>query len=329
MKNPGQPVPLHPSARRTEMRDPRYATMGTLAHRDSIRLQFNAQLEAQQAALLAVDALANAAEAAVKALRGSTGRIVYIGAGTSGRLGIQDGVELTPTFNWPRERCVYLMAGGLGAAFRSQEGAEDNGPEAVRRIRRLKLTPHDVVIGIAASGTTPFALAGVREARRAGAVTIAITNNRDVPLLQAAQYPVYIESGSEVIAGSTRLKAGSMQKNALNALSNEIMIGLGNVYDGMMINMQVTCDKLYNRALGMIRSISGCDDDTASEALFLNGNRLRPAILYGFGIQPQQAEELLARYDDHLPDLLRALRLDEGSRSLANKNDWLLRAERA
>ena len=167
-----------------------------------------AAVEAVRAALPALDAAAE--QAVVRLKRG--GRLVYAGAGTSGRIALQDGVELTPTFGWPAEKLVYLMAGGARAVTESVEGAEDDAAAAEADVDAADVGPDDVVLALAASGTTPYTIGVVRRARERGALTIAIANNAGTPLLDAAEHPALLETGSEVIGGSTRMKAGTAQK---------------------------------------------------------------------------------------------------------------------
>src|SRR5947209_3281286 len=186
----------------TEGVDPRYAELDSWPTAQTVAAFYEGQLAAAAAVQTALPAIAREVGDAAQALaRG--GRLVYVGAGTSGRIGVQDGAELTPTFNWPAERVVFLMAGGLDALVRSVEGAEDSEGDGARAARDSKIGQNDVVIGVAASGTTPFTLGALRAAREAGAVTIAIANNPGAPLLQAARHAVLVATGSEAIAGST------------------------------------------------------------------------------------------------------------------------------
>lgn len=218
------------------------------------------------------------------------GRLIYVGAGTSGRLGTQDGAELTPTFSWPRERSVFLMAGGDAAFTRSIEGAEDDAGTGAARMTALSPVPADVVIAIAASGTTPFAIAAARAAREGGALAIGIACNPDAPLFAVCDRHVLLATGPEAIAGSTRLKAGTAQKAALNLLSTTLMIRLGRVYRGLMVEMQASNEKLRRRALRMLMRIGDCAEDVARAALEASGGDLKCAILVVLdGIDPATA----------------------------------------
>ncbi len=277
----------------TEDQDPRFVDIDTWPVRDAVA----AMLEGQRAALSAIEsatgAIADAALAAAARLKPG-GRLVYVGAGTSGRVAVQDGVELGPTFGWPADRLVYLMAGGMGALIQSQEGAEDDGDAARAEIRGQNIGAQDVVIGVAASGRTRYTIAALEAARAAGALTIAIANNAGAPLLAAAEHAILAETGSEIIAGSTRMKAGTAQKAILNMLSTAIMLHLGRVYKGLMVDMQISNDKLLARARGIIVSITGCTDDVAAAALQQSSNNIKQAILVAMGATPQDAADRLA-----------------------------------
>jgi N-acetylmuramic acid 6-phosphate etherase len=269
----------------------------------------DAILAAQAAGIAAVRAAAgaigNAADAAADRLRGDArGRLVYAGAGTSARLGVQDGVELVPTFGWPTERLAYLIAGGPGALTRTAEGAEDDAGQAVRDAGQLALGPGDVCIALSASGVTPYAVAACRAARETGALTVGIANNPGTPLLEVAEHPVLLESGPEPIGGSTRMTAGTAQKAALNLFSTLTMIRLGRVYGGMMVDVIASSDKLRERAVRIVMAAVESDEATALAALATTDNAVKPAILVARGLSAEAALALLA---DHGGDLRRAL----------------------
>ena len=176
-----------------------------------------------------------------------TGRLVYIGAGTSARIGVQDGAELLPTFGWPDRRTAFIIAGGEAALLQPVENAEDDEQVAQSDITRLTLGPDDCLIGLAASGRTPFTCAGIRAARHAGCLTVGISNNHSTPLLDEADYPICLATGAEALAGSTRLKAGTAQKICLNLLSTQLMVLLGRVSHGLMTEMTPRNAKLRAR----------------------------------------------------------------------------------
>ena len=189
---------------------------------------------------------------AVKALytrlaSSDTGRLVYIGAGTSARIGVQDGAELLPTFGWPDRRTAFIIAGGAAALLQPVENAEDDEQVAQADITRLSLGPNDCLIGLAASGRTPFTCAGIRAARHTGCLTVGISNNHSTPLLNEADFPICLATGAEALAGSTRLKAGTAQKICLNLLSTQLMVLLGRVKHGLMTEMTPRNSKLKAR----------------------------------------------------------------------------------
>lgn len=242
----------------------------------------------------ALPALTEAVDRAVPRLAAG-GRIFYVGAGTSGRLGVQDGAELTPTFSWPRERCVFLVAGGDAAITRSVEGAEDDAAAGRARMQDASPGREDVVLALAASGTTPFVLAATAAAREAGALVVGIACNPGAPLLAAGDIGVLLDTGPEAISGSTRLKAGTAQKAALNIFSTAAMVGLGRVYRGLMVEMQASNAKLRARSLRMLQRLSGRGEDEARAALEAASGDLKCAILVLLdGIDPAEARRRLA-----------------------------------
>ena len=283
----------------TEHRSTRFEDLDSWPDQDVLAALYEGQLAAVAAVGRALPQVAAAAAAAVERLRAG-GRLVYVGAGTSGRIGVQDGAELPPTFNWPDDKVVYMMAGGDGALLRAVENAEDDVNAAVARIREAAVGPHDVVIGVAASGTTPFTVAALREAAARGALTIGVSNNEGVPLLEICRHPILAETGEEVIAGSTRMKAGTAQKIVLNLLSTLVMIRLGRVYRGLLVHMRATNAKLRRRGEIMVAQITGCEDRTAVDAMAEAGGDVKIASLIVYGVDRAFAEEILARNGDNL-----------------------------
>jgi N-acetylmuramic acid 6-phosphate etherase len=195
-----------------------------------------------------IDQITAAAMAAYDRLDASEkGRLIYAGAGTSARIGVQDGVELTPTFSWPEDRRGFIIAGGAEALLRSIEDAEDNVDDARAQVGALDLGKDDVLIGISASGRTPFTAAAAEAARLQGTLTIGIANNPKTSLLASAEYGILLHTGAEALAGSTRMKAGTAQKICLNLISTLIMVRMGRVKKGMMSQLQATNAKLRQR----------------------------------------------------------------------------------
>lgn len=221
---------------------------------------------AQRAARLAVPALARAADLAGAALRG-TGRLVYVGAGTPGRIAVQDAAELTPTFGLHPDRAVVLLAGGADAAHRAVENAEDDTTAAVADVDRAAVGPHDVVIAVSASGRTPYVLAASERAHERGAAVVGVSSVPGSPLSVLADVAVDLPTGPEVLAGSTRLAAGTAQKIALNTLSTAALVRAGSTYGPWMVDVLATNEKLRRRAVRMVRDAAGVDEAAAAESL--------------------------------------------------------------
>jgi N-acetylmuramic acid 6-phosphate etherase len=277
----------------------RYDNLDAWDSNEIVSALFEGQLFAVGAVSGCLRHIATAGDAAVVGLQRG-GRLVYVGAGTSGRIGVQDGAELPPTFDWPDDKLVFAMAGGEGAFLRAVENAEDSIDDGRAVIRENGVNANDVVIGLAASGTTPYTIAALEEATARGAVTIGVANNRGAPLLSACSYPILVETGEEVVAGSTRMKAGTSQKIVLNLLSTLIMIRLGRVYRGMMVHMRATNAKLRRRAEIMVAQITGCSEDRAAEALARCDGRVKTAVLVVRGLDPAAADDLLGRSGGNL-----------------------------
>ena len=270
---------------------------------DTIEAMHSGQVDALNSIQPALEAIAKAAEAAAQRL-GETGRLIYVGAGTSGRLAILDGSELGPTYGWPFERLVFCMAGGVEALIRSQEGAEDSAENGRLSMQEAKAGPSDVVFCVAASGRTPFTLGALKEANACGALTIGISNNPDTPILSEATFPILAETGGEIIAGSTRMKAGTAQKIILNMLSTAIMIRLGRVYDGLMVDMIVSNAKLEIRAANMVSQIADCSTDLAYAALRDTNNSIKKSILMCRGVALSETGPLLRECGGNLRQAL-------------------------
>lgn len=283
----------------TESIDPRFVDIDRWPTERAVEAMLEGQFAALAAVHSQIGAIAAAADAAGARLR-QGGRLVYVGAGTSGRIAVQDGVELYPTYNWPQERLAFLMAGGMGALTKSAERAEDDADAARARIEAEAITGDDVVIGVAASGRTPFTVAAVEAARSRGALTIGIANNAVGPLLDAAEHPIAVVTGSEIVAGSTRMKAGTAQKAVLNMLSTATMLRCGLVYRGMMVNMRVSNDKLRHRGEGMVRDIAGVSADDARTALDAAGLEIKRGVLIAMGADSDRAATLLRESENDL-----------------------------
>ncbi len=283
----------------TEGISPRYLDLDLWPTIDGLKAMHEGQIAAVTAIGPALPALAAAVDAAASRLR-KGGRLIYAGAGTSARIGVQDGAELLPTFNWPSDQVAFVIAGGEAALLRAVENAEDSAADGAKRIEEIAAGPNDVVIGIAASGETPFTVAAVNAAKQRGALTIGIANNPGSQLLAASDHPILVETGEEPVAGSTRLKAGTAQKVVLNLFSTMVMVRLGKVYRGLMVHMRPTNEKLRRRSVQMVITITGCADDTAANAVAWSDGDTKLAILLASGKEISAARDLLKKHDGNL-----------------------------
>ena len=209
------------------------------------------------------------------------GRLFYIGAGTSGRLGILDASECPPTFGIEHDRVIGLIAGGDAAIRRAQEFAEDDLQQAWKDLTAYNITSSDILIGIAASGTTPYVIGGLTEAGIKDVLTACITCNSDSPMIPLSDHPIVCEVGPEFLTGSTRMKAGTAQKLILNMISTAVMIRLGRVEDNKMVDMQLTNNKLIDRGIRMIMEKTGCTYEKAESLLKTHGSVRRAILNYG------------------------------------------------
>jgi N-acetylmuramic acid 6-phosphate etherase len=288
---------------KTEESSPRYSGIDRWQAEDVLDSLIEGQFSAVAAVRAAIPSIQSAAVTLAARLH-DRGRLVYVGAGTSGRLAVQDGAELEPTFGWPKDRLLLLMAGGHAALLHSVEGAEDNIPDARQLIAQHAIGADDVLVAVAASGTTPFTVACLREARTRGALTIGIANNRDTPILEESNHPIFLDTGPEPIAGSTRLKAGTAQKIALNSLSTTLMILLGGVYSGLMVGVQASNEKLVQRSQDILIRLTGCSHRDALNALSSANGSVKLAVLLLHGCDLEMAENLLRRAKGHLGEAL-------------------------
>ena len=243
-----------------------------------VKVLVDDQLNAVNAVTAASNQLAAAVTAAAPRLEAG-GRLIYVGAGTSGRLGLLDSVELYPTFSWPRDRAIALLAGGNEAIFQAIEGAEDNREQGAADLIANEVARNDVVIVLAASGTTPYALGALAAARSKGALTIGIANNPDSPVAREAEIGITLDTGSEIISGSTRLKAGTAQKIALNTFSSAVMVRLNKVYGNLMVDVKATNAKLVRRTVNLTMLATGADEATAIRTLEGCQFRVKVAIV--------------------------------------------------
>jgi N-acetylmuramic acid 6-phosphate etherase len=275
----------------TERPSPRFADIDIWEPSDVLEAMIGGQFAAVAAVRAALPAIERAGLAMEPRLRAG-GRLIYAGAGTSGRLAVQDGAELMPTFGWPRERLVLLLAGGGAAMMQAVEGAED---QVGRSNELIDVGAKDVMVALAASGTTPFTVSCLREARRRGALTIGVANNRDTPLLSDAEHGIFLDTGAEPIAGSTRMNAGTAQRITLSLLSTLVMIRLGHVYRGLMVDVQAANTKLTRRKREMLMHLTGSRATEAEAALLRADGNVKLAVLLLKGCNLERALSLLER----------------------------------
>ena len=284
---------MTPSTPRTEQPHPEHGDLDAYAAQPLVEAFVRDQAEAAAAVARVAPLLARAVDAAVPRLQAG-GRLLYAGAGTSGRLGLLDSVELHPTFSWPPERALALLAGGETAIHRAVEGAEDDEAQGRRDLEALHPTPQDVVILVAASGATPYTLGVLGAAKQAGALTVAFANNPDAPLTAGAEVGITLDTGPEVISGSTRLKAGTSQKIALNTFSSAVMVRLHKVFGNLMVDVRPTNAKLVRRATRLVALAAKVDEARAEAALEACGREVKPAIVSLLkGVSPEAARRLL------------------------------------
>ncbi|HWJ56132.1 MAG TPA: N-acetylmuramic acid 6-phosphate etherase [Vicinamibacterales bacterium] len=287
----------------TEAAHPRAARLDTMSPEAIAALMLSEEAKAVRAAQSRADVIGKAARLVADRLAAG-GRLVYVGAGTSGRLGTLDAVECVPTFGVPPSRLVPIIAGGPAALTRSVEGAEDNVRDGEQRLRRVAVGPADVVCCVAASGTTPFVRAALEYARFRRSATILVTcaGNPATNGERVADVVIALETGPEVIAGSTRLKAGTATKVALNAMSTAAFVLLGKTYGGLMVDVRPTNAKLWARAIRIVRALSGGLDDAAARKLIEKaGGRAKVAlVMHHAGVNATRAKELLVEHKGSL-----------------------------
>lgn len=278
-----------------------------------LRLLADAQIEAARAVHAAIPAIAQAAEK-IAACLARGGRLVYAAAGSSGLMALADALELPGTFGIPRERVFILLAGGREALVNLAGGPEDDVALAVSDVAGTCLEAGDCLVAVSASGSTPYAMSALEEARRRGAATIAFANNAGAPMFDRADVSVLLATPPEVVAGSTRMGAGTAQKIALNMMSTLAAIHLGHVHDGYMVNLHADNIKLHERAARIVTAISGCDTATAQALLAKSGGSVKLAILLASGASsPEAANQLLEGADQRLRSALSKLEGSSGS----------------
>jgi N-acetylmuramic acid 6-phosphate etherase len=278
----------------TEQRNSHSRNLDRRSSREIVRVINREDARVARAVATQIPAISRAVDEIVARLRGG-GRLFYIGAGSSGRMGVLDASECPPTFGVSGKMVQGIIAGGRRALTNAVEGAEDSETQGASNLRTKRLSKRDVVVGLTASGSTPYVVGALKFARRLGACTIAVTTNHGAPVSRVAHVAIAPITGPEVIAGSTRMKAGTAQKMVLNMLSTATMVRLGNVFDNWMINVAKKNKKLQKRALRILEEAAGADLSTSEHALRQAGRDLRVAlVMLKAGVSPREARRRLA-----------------------------------
>lgn len=297
----------------TEQRNPNTTHIDRASTLDIVRM-INA--EDQQVALVVEKALPQIAAAidGIAERLQAGGRLFYVGAGTSGRLGVLDAAECPPTFSTSPDLVQALIAGGIEAMTTAIENAEDSMEHAARDLKVIAFGAQDALVGIAASGRTPYVIGALNYANQLGAFTVSLACNEPSPILEMSAVAIAVPVGPEVIAGSTRMKAGTAQKMVLNMLSTGTMIRLGKVYQNLMVDLRVTNQKLLNRAAHIVAEVTGKDLNTANALLAQSDQEVKVAIIMGLlAVSPQRARQLLQEHHDVLRFIIENDQEDENA----------------
>lgn len=273
---------------------------------DIAALLARGQADAAKSVEQAIPAIGRAGALAAKAV-GSGGRLIYAAAGSSGLMALADSLELPGTYGISRDQIVVLLAGGADAMVNMRGGPEDDGAAAREAVLGIGPGPNDCLIAVTASGSTQYPLEAVRAARALGVATIGISNNAGAAISEIVDVAVHLPTPAEVIAGSTRMGAGTAQKIALNMISTIMAVRLGHVHDGYMVNVVADNEKLRHRACGMVEAIAGVSAKTAQEALHRSGGAVKAAVLLAKGADIDRANDLLARHNGFLRPALAEL----------------------
>jgi len=288
----------------TESRNPNSTNIDELTTVEMLQVINNEDATIAQTIQAILPDIAQAVDAITAKLK-SGGRLIYVGAGTSGRLGILDASECVPTFSVSPDLVIGLIAGGEKAVTQSIEDAEDNKDAGGDDLRNVQVSANDAVVGIAASGRTPYVIGALETANNIGALTVAISCNQDVPMLDIAQYGICASVGSEVITGSTRMKAGTAQKLILNMLSTTVMIKLGKVYGNLMVDVMLTNAKLVDRAKRIVSEVTGASYERSGEVLEQAQNSVKVAIIIELlGLSAEDARQRLDQHDGILRQVI-------------------------
>ncbi|AUO12899.1 N-acetylmuramic acid 6-phosphate etherase [Priestia sp. YIM B13446] len=283
----------------TEKRNPQTLNIDELSSLEIVKKINEEDHQVPQAINKVLPVIALLVDEIVSAFK-QDGRLIYIGAGTSGRLGVLDASECVPTFGTPAEQVIGIIAGGDKALRHALEGAEDNKKQAIEDLKAINLSNKDILVGIAASGRTPYTLSALAYANSLGTVTGCVVNSPQSPMEQEAKYAIVAESGPEVVTGSTRMKAGTAQKLVLNMLTTASMIQIGKVYSNLMVDVQPTNDKLVQRAKNIIAELTGVSSEEAAESLQTYKTPKAAILALLTSTEGDEVHRLLDKHDGHL-----------------------------
>ena len=288
----------------TEARNPASAELDRLSTIDFVRLVNSEDAKLANAVAEQAQGIARAIDLIAHRLAGG-GRLIYVGAGTSGRLGVLDASECPPTFSADPEQVIGLIAGGSEALQRAVEGAEDSAEQGAGDLKDIKLSRRDVVVGIAASGHTPYVIGALKFAKEKGAATVGFSCNPGSPVTVQAEVGISVAVGPEVLSGSTRMKAGTATKMVLNMLTTGAMVKLGKTYGNLMVDLQATNSKLVLRTIGIVQQLTDLSETDASELLESCGGELKTSIVcYRLNVSPGEARAKLEAADGRLRSAL-------------------------
>lgn len=287
----------------TEKKNKSFDTIENWEIKKLLEELLQSQIKSFNAVKNALNEIELAVSSSLKKIKKRNSKIVYVGAGTSGRIGALDGVELIPTFGWPDDRVQFCFSGD--DPLKATEGSEDSEELAVEHFNKKNINRDDVVIGLAASGSTKYTLKIIELSRNMGALTIGISNNKNSLLLNVAEMKICLETGSEFLAGSTRLAAGTSQKIALNLFSTSLMIKLNRVYKGFMIDVVASNEKLKKRSQYILSEITGCSEETAIKLLKQTNYNIRLSLMLFHNYTIEDAQKILEENDNDLHKILK------------------------
>ena len=287
----------------TEKKNKSFDTIENWETKKLLEELLQSQIKSFNAVKNALNEIELAVSSSLKKIKKRNSKIVYVGAGTSGRIGALDGVELIPTFGWPDDRVQFCFSGD--DPLKASEGSEDSEELAVEHFNNKNINQDDVVIGLAASGSTKYTLKIIELSRNMGALTIGISNNKNSLLLNVAEMKICLETGSEFLAGSTRLAAGTSQKIALNLFSTSLMIKLNRVYKGFMIDVVASNEKLKKRSQYILSEITGCSEETAIKLLKKTNYNIRLSLMLFHNYTIEDAQKILEENDNDLHKILK------------------------